>query len=145
MPPPTAANAPLDAHAAPVAAHSRLTTVLLNVAHAIDHLVLLIFATASRDCRRLRVLPLEDLMPFAAGAFLLFGLARCLRDGWATTGPPRDDAGVPVRHRRIVPARRDDAECLAARRRVDAHGAFASIYHPVGIPMLVQNTSRRAK
>jgi len=46
MPPPTAADASLDAHAAPAAAHSRLTTVLLNVAHAIDHLVLLIFATA---------------------------------------------------------------------------------------------------
>ena len=57
------------------AAHSRLTTVLLNVAHAIDHLVLLIFATAvgaiAADFGFSRW---EDLMPFAAGAFLLFGL-----------------------------------------------------------------------
>ena len=49
--------------------------MLLNVAHAIDHLVLLIFATAvgaiAADFGFARW---EDLMPFAAGAFLLFGL-----------------------------------------------------------------------
>ena len=37
-------------------------------------------------------------------------------------GPARDDARVPVRHRRLVPARRHDTRCVAARRCADAHG-----------------------
>ena len=60
---------------------------LLNVAHAIDHLVLLIFATAvgaiAADFGFARW---EDLMPYTAGAFVMFGLARVpagrLGDHW---------------------------------------------------------------
>jgi len=144
MPPPTAANAPLDAHAAPVAAHSRLTTVLLNLAHAIDHLVLLIFATAvgaiAADFGFSRW---EDLMPFAAGAFLLFGL------GSVPSGRLGDHWGR--RAMMLVFLFGIGASCLLAAATQNAWqlaaaltlmGAFASIYHPVGIPMLVQNTSR---
>ena len=89
MPPPPAANPSLatTAAATPLAAHGRLTTVLLNVSHAIDHLVLLIFATAvgaiAADFGFARW---EDLMPYAVGAFLLFGLgsvpAGRLGDHW---------------------------------------------------------------
>ncbi len=61
--------------------------MLLNAAHAIDHLVLLIFATAvgaiATDFGFARW---EDLMPYAAGSFLLFGLgsvpAGRLGDHW---------------------------------------------------------------
>ena len=88
MPPPAsaapAAAAPL---APPLAEHAPLTTFLLNVSHAIDHLVLLIFATAvgaiAVDFGFARW---EDLMPYTAGAFLLFGLgsvpAGRLGDHW---------------------------------------------------------------
>ena len=144
MPPPTAANASLDVHAAPAAAHSRLTTVLLNVAHAIDHLVLLIFATAvgaiAADFGFARW---EDLMPFAAGAFLLFGL------GSVPSGRLGDHWGR--RAMMLVFLFGVGAACLLAAATRNAWqlaaaltllGAFASIYHPVGIPMLVQNTSR---
>src|SRR5215831_17437713 len=53
----------------------RATSLLLNFAHALDHMFLLIFATA--------VVPIaaefgfaswEDLMPYSVGAFVLFGL-----------------------------------------------------------------------
>src|SRR5690242_4981967 len=54
---------------------SRSLTFLLNVAHAIDHMFLLIFAAAvgtiAADFGMARW---EDLMPYGAGAFLLFGL-----------------------------------------------------------------------
>src|SRR5258707_12012952 len=92
MPPPTTASPALDATAhpgaVPLAAHGLVTTSLLNVAHALDHLVLLIFATAvgaiAIDFGFARW---EDLMPYATGSFLLFGL------GSVPAGGPGRDLG----------------------------------------------------
>src|SRR5881628_985415 len=54
---------------------SRRTALLLNVGHALDHLFLLVFAAAvgsiAADFGFSRW---EDLMPYTAGAFLMFGL-----------------------------------------------------------------------
>jgi MFS family permease len=140
MPPPSAA-----ATVSPdIVEHPPLTTVLLNVAHAIDHLVLLIFATAvgaiAVDFGFSRW---EDLMPYATGAFVLFGLgsvpAGRLGDHWGRR------AMMVVFHFGIA------VSCLLASITQNAWqlaaaltlmGAFASIYHPVGIPMLVQHTTR---
>src|SRR5690606_14219198 len=56
-------------------APSRLTSLLLNAAHAIDHMFLLIFATAVGSIAiDFGVAGWEDLMPYGAGAFLMFGL-----------------------------------------------------------------------
>ncbi len=145
MPPPSATSSTLAAPAAlPLPAHGRLTMLLLNIAHAIDHLVLLIFATAvgtiAADFGFARW---EDLMPYTAGAFVLFGLgslpAGRLGDLWGRR------AMMLVFHFGI------GATCLLAAVTQNAWqlavaltllGAFASIYHPVGIPMLVQGTTR---
>jgi len=54
---------------------SRTTSVLLNIAHALDHLFLLIFATAvAAIAIDFGLARWEDLMPYGTGAFLLFGL-----------------------------------------------------------------------
>ena len=67
-----AASVPQVAHAS----HTGAVAVLLNVAHAIDHLMLLVFATAvGAIATDFGVSRWEDLMPYAAGAFALFGLA----------------------------------------------------------------------
>src|SRR5882724_6309802 len=67
---------------------SRPLSLLLNIAHALDHLFLLVFATAVTSIAAdFGFARWEDLMPFGVGA-------------------------------------------------------FAAIYHPVGIPMLVQNAAR---
>ena len=53
----------------------RPVQLLLNAAHALDHLVLLIFASAvSLIAIDLGVDRWEDLMPYTTGAFLMFGL-----------------------------------------------------------------------
>src|SRR5215207_11212699 len=53
----------------------RAVTLLLNAAHAIDHMFLLIFATAvSSIAVDFGFARWEDLMPFGVGAFFLFGL-----------------------------------------------------------------------
>src|SRR5512143_1985643 len=50
----------------------RKAALLLNVAHALDHMFLLIFATAvAADFGFARW---EDLMPYGAGAFAMFGI-----------------------------------------------------------------------
>jgi MFS family permease len=136
-----AAVAPL---APPLAEHTRLTTFLLNVSHAIDHLVLLIFATAvSAIALDFGFARWEDLMPYATGAFVLFGLgsvpAGRLGDHWGRRAMMLVFLfGIGVSC--LLAAATRNAWQLAAA--LTLMGAFASIYHPVGIPMLVQHTTR---
>ena len=142
MPPPAAATA--QSITAPLDEHAPLTTFLLNVAHAIDHLVLLIFATAvgaiAADFGFSRW---EDLMPYATGAFVLFGLgsvpAGRLGDHWGRRAMMLVFA-VGIGISCLIAAAAQNAWQLAAA--LTLLGAFASIYHPVGIPMLVQHTKR---
>src|SRR5215212_2728932 len=55
--------------------HRRLVTLLLNVAHGIDHMFLLIFATAVASIAAdFGYTNWADLMPYSVGAFALFGL-----------------------------------------------------------------------
>src|ERR1044071_3018294 len=50
------------------------TSLLLNIGHALDHLFLLIFATAVGTIAAEWGMAWQDLMPYTAGAFVLFGL-----------------------------------------------------------------------
>src|SRR5262249_57469050 len=50
------------------------TALLLNVGHALDHLFLLIFATAVSAIAAEWGMIWQDLMPYTVGPFLLFGL-----------------------------------------------------------------------
>jgi len=50
------------------------TSLLLNVGHALDHLFLLIFATAVGAVATQWDMLWQDLMPYTSGAFVMFGL-----------------------------------------------------------------------
>jgi MFS family permease len=121
----------------------RVVSLLLNVGHAIDHMFLLIFATAVGSIAiDFGFSKWEDLMPYAVGAFAMFGLgslpAGRLGDLWGRRimmiiffiG-----MGVAA----LLTACTQNAWQLAAGMCLI--GTFAAIYHPVGIPMLVQNVS----
>ena len=122
----------------------RAVQLLLNAAHALDHLVLLIFASAvSLIAIDLGVDRWEDLMPYTTGAFLMFGLgsipAGRLGDLWGR------------RKSMLLFFFGTAASCfLVAVSQESWHlavsltvlGIFASIYHPVGIPMLLRHASR---
>src|SRR4029453_17616669 len=62
------------------------TALLLNVGHALDHLFLLVFATAVSAIAAEWGMIWQDLMPYTVGAFVLFGLgslpAGRLGDQW---------------------------------------------------------------
>ena len=119
----------------------RVVTFLLNVAHGIDHMFLLIFATAVvAIAHEFGYSSWEDLMPYGVGAFCLFGL------GALPAGRLGDLWGrrimmiiffIGIGVAALLTALTQNAWQLAAA--LTLLGAFAAIYHPVGIPMLVQH------
>jgi MFS family permease len=125
-------------------APTRATSLLLNFAHAIDHMFLLIFATAvGAIAADFGFADWESLMPYGVGAFFLFGLgslpAGHLGDLWGR------------RRMMLIFFFGMGASSLLAAFTRDAWqlagaltllGAFSSIYHPVGIPMLVRGAER---
>jgi MFS family permease len=119
------------------------TALLLNVGHALDHLFLLIFATAVVAIAAEWGMGWNDLMPYTMGAFVMFGLgsvpAGKLGDQWGRRAMMIVFfLGLGVSGL-LVAATRTPWQMAAA---LTLMGSFAAIYHPVGIPMLVQKASR---
>ncbi|MEI7613520.1 MAG: MFS transporter [Betaproteobacteria bacterium] len=123
---------------------NRQTSYLLNLGHALDHMFLLIFATAVTSiAREFNIERWEDLMPYSVAAFFFFGLgslpAGKLGDHWGRrsmiilffVGTGASAILVSLTHSPLQLALA--LACL---------GCFAAIYHPVGVPMLVQNSQR---
>ena len=119
-------------------------TRLLNLGHALDHMVLLIFATAVTSIApEFGFSRWEDLMPYSAGAFLLFGLgsvpAGRLGDLWG-----RRNMMVVfffgISATALLCAAAQNAWQMAVA--LTLLGAASSIYHPVGLPMLLQHARR---
>jgi MFS family permease len=108
-----------------------------------DHLFLLIFATAVSAIAAEWGMVWQDLMPYTTGAFVMFGLgslpAGRLGDLWGRRAMMivfflgLGAAGL------VVALAREPWQLAAA---LTVLGAFSSIYHPVGIPMLVQSSTR---
>lgn len=124
--------------------NNRPTQLLLNVGHAIDHMFLLIFATAVTSiATEFGIARWEDLMPWGVAMFFFFGL------GSLPSGKLGDQWGR--RPMMIVFFAGMGAAALLASLATGPLtlalslallGCFASIYHPVGIPMLVQGATR---
>ena len=122
----------------------RATALMLNVGHALDHMFLLIFATAvTAIAADFGVARWEDLMPYGVAAFVLFGIgslpAGRLGDLWGRR-PMMIVFFVGIGMSSIgVSAAQSPWQLAIALALL---GAFASIYHPVGIPMLLQNAAK---
>jgi len=116
---------------------------LLNIAHALDHLFLLIFAAAvSTIAADMGLSQWQDLMPYGAGAFFMFGLgalpAGRLGDLWGRRSMMLVFFGG-MGAASLLTAFAQTPWQLAAS--LTLLGAFASIYHPVGIPMLLERST----
>lgn len=121
--------------------HRRIIRLLLNIGHGVDHMFLLIFATAVASIAvDFGYTNWEDLMPYAVGAFALFGIgslpAGRLGDLWGRR-VMMIVFFVGIGGASILTAMTQNAWQLALGLALI--GAFASIYHPVGIPMVVEN------
>ena len=118
------------------------TALLLNIGHAFDHMFLLIFATAVATIAvDFGIDRWESLMPYSVGAFFLFGIGSLpsgrLGDLWGRRAM-MIIFFIGIGAGSIVASFAQGPWQLAMALAVV--GLFASIYHPVGIPMLVQNS-----
>jgi MFS family permease len=122
---------------------ARLTVAFLNLGHFLDHLAMLIYATAVLVMTAEFGLSYEAMLPLSIGGFIAFG-GGSLPSGWLGDrwgqrnmmivfflglGVTLVIAGFAQTWWQII-------LCLTLV------GTFASIYHPVGIAMLVKDQAR---
>jgi MFS family permease len=124
--------------------NDRPTRLLLNLGHAFDHMFLLIFATAvARIASDFGLQRWEELMPYGVGAFFFFGIgslpAGKLGDQWGRR-PMMIVFFLGLGLSAILVSLTTSALQMALALAL--LGCFAAIYHPVGIPMLVQGAVR---
>ncbi|NIM40820.1 MAG: MFS transporter [Hydrogenophaga sp.] len=126
------------------AMHNKSTQALLNIGHAMDHMMLLIFATAVTSIASdFGLARWEDLMPYGVAAFFFFGIgslpAGRLGDHWGRRPMMLVFFFGMGAASLLVAATNTPMQMALALALL---GAFSSIYHPVGIPMLVQGAPR---
>lgn len=124
--------------------HKRSAVFLLNLGHAVDHMFLLIFAAAVASIAAdFGIARWEDLMPFGVGAFLMFGLGSLpsgrLGDLWGRRAMMLVFFFGIGAASLLTSLAQGPWQLAAALTLI---GVFASIYHPVGIPMLLQGAVR---
>jgi MFS family permease len=124
--------------------HKRSVVLLLNLAHAVDHMFLLIFATAVvAIAADFGISRWEDLMPYGTGAFAMFGLGSLpsgrLGDLWGRRAMMAVFFFGIGASSLLASFAQGPWQLFAALALI---GTFASIYHPVGIPMLLQGAQR---
>lgn len=122
---------------------ARLNFVFLNIGHFMDHLFVLIFATAVIKLAVDWNLSYQDLLPYAAPGMVAFGIgaipAGWIADKWNRHGMMQIFfIGIGLA----------SIGCSFATTPFEmgvglfAIGCFAAIYHPVGIAMVVQGRAK---
>jgi len=129
-----------------MAAGRRTLDLYLNVGHTLDHLLLLIFPTVVLAIAEQWNRPYSELLPLATGAFFAFGAgslpAGWLADHWSRSGMIATfffGIGASA----VLTGFADGPVTLAIG--LTLIGVFASIYHPVGIAMLVSGKTNVGK
>jgi len=129
----------LSGYHAPMSA-PRNVTLLLNLGHAFDHLLMLIFPTVVLAMSAELGRGYADLLPLSLGGFIAFGAcsipAGWLADRWSRTGM-MTVFFFGIGTASILTGFASGAVQIALG--LTLIGVFAAIYHPVGIAMLVAN------
>lgn len=122
---------------------SRLTVAFLNLGHFLDHLAMLIYATAVLVMTAQFGLGYEAMLPLSLGGFIAFG-GGSLPAGWLGDRWGRRNMMI-VFFLGLGAALVLTGFAKTAWQIVGGLtliGIFASIYHPVGIAMLVRDQAR---
>jgi MFS family permease len=124
--------------------NSRLHFAFLNAGHFIDHLLPLVFATvAALVLTREWGMSYAELIPYATPALVVFGLG-ALPAGWLADRWSRQKMMVifffGIGASAIATAYANTPLTLALG--LFAIGLFGSIYHPVGLAMVIQGGQR---
>ena len=120
---------------------TRSVAMLLNLGHAVDHMFLLIFATAvTAIAADFGFARWEDLMPWGVGAAFMFGLgsipAGRLGDFWGRRAMMLVFFFGMGGSMLLIAATQNVWQLAIA---LTLMGIFSSIYHPCGIPMLLRH------
>jgi MFS family permease len=124
-------------------AASRRTLAFINIAHALDHFVMLIYPTAIIAIAATSGLAYSELIALATGAFVAFG-ALSLPVGFLARRLGRRNMlagfyfGVAFACAGMATAQSP----LGFTLWLLLLGSFSAIYHPVGSSMLVANTTK---
>lgn len=121
----------------------RLRFIFLNAGHFFDHLFVLVFATAALRLTVEWNLSYAELIPWATPGFIAFGLG-AIPSGWLADKWSRE--GMLTVFFIGIGA----SACLAGLANTPLQmsialtvtGLFASIYHPVGLALVVQGLER---
>jgi MFS family permease len=131
---------PADEHA------KRRLIAFLNWAHALDHFVLLIYPTVVIGLQAVYGRPYSELIAFSTAAFIAFGVfslpAGWLADRWSRRnmmGAFYLGCGASLAAAGLAP------NLIALGVALFALGVFASIYHPVGMAMLIEASHARGR
>src|SRR5262249_12732291 len=118
----------------------------LNWAHALDHFVILIFPTVVIGLEVVYGRPYSELIALGTASFVAFGVfslpAGWLADRWSRRNMMAAfyvGCGLSLAAAALAP----DLAALAAA--LFALGVFASIYHPVGMAMLIEAAETRGR
>jgi MFS family permease len=125
---------------------NRWLVPFINLGHLLDHLAMLVFPTAVVAIAREWDRPYSELLPLALGSFIAFGVfaipAGWLADHWSRyktmvlffvgIGAALFATGFATSSWQIAVG-------------LTVVGAFAAIYHPVGIAMLVASPAKMGK
>ena len=122
---------------------SRLRFLFLNVGHFLDHLFVLVFATAALRLTLDWEMSYAELIPYATPGFIAFGLC-AIPAGWLADKWSREGMMVVfffgIGASSILAGFADSpiqiAICLTLV------GVFGAIYHPVGLAMVVQGLEK---
>jgi MFS family permease len=125
---------------------NRWLVPFLNLGHLLDHLSMLVFPTAVVALGREWGVSYSELLPMALGGFIAFG-AFAIPAGWLA------DHWSRYRTLAIFFFGIGASLFLTGFARAPWHiavgltvtGAFAAIYHPVGIAMLVSSTEKMGR
>src|SRR5689334_22233714 len=125
---------------------NRWLVPFINLGHLLDHLAMLVFPTAVVALARDWNLPYSELLPLALGSFIAFGVfaipAGWLADRWSRYRVMAVfffGIGVSLFATGLSQAPWQIAVGLTIT------GAFAAIYHPVGIAMLVVSPEKMGR
>jgi MFS family permease len=133
--------------AAAVSAEDRKRSIaFLNWAHALDHFVLLIYPTVVIGLEVVYRRPYSELIALSSTAFVAFGLfslpAGWLADRWSRRNMMTAfyiGCGLSLAAAGLAP------NLAALALTMFALGMFASIYHPVGMAMLIEASNARGR
>jgi len=133
-------------NAAPFDAATRREITFLNIAHGLDHFVLLIYPTVVIGLEVIYGRPYSEMIALSSTAFLAFGIfslpAGWLADRWSRRNMMAAfyfGCGFSLIGIGLAP------NLLTLSIVMFLLGTFAAIYHPVGMAMLIEASQARGR